>query len=74
MNNATAKIVQEFNEESSEHRLRNTETGDVTYWAHYTFFTYLDGVVGYTTYWATKEGTCTPEEFMELAAVRKVST
>ena len=68
------KIVQDFYEGSSQHRLRNTETGETTHWAPYQCFTYLDGAVGCTAYWSNKEGIFTPEEFMKLCAVGKANT
>lgn len=40
-----------------------------TAWAPYTGWTYLDGMVGYTSYFAKTEGICTLEEFAKLAAV-----
>lgn len=63
-------IVQDWQKGSGFHRLRNTETGKVTHWAPYQCITLLDGVVGHTAFYGTKEGTCTPEEFCNLIATQ----
>ena len=64
-------IKQEFTEESGtlQHRLVNTETGEMTQWAGYTSFTYLNGFVGHTAFFGTVEAVCTPDAFCKLAAV-----
>ena len=62
----------EFKDGSSLHRLVDEETGEVTAWADYTNFTYLNGHVGYTAYysWET-DGTCTANEFCKMEGVGK---
>lgn len=63
-------IKQEWDDDSSRHRLVDTESGERTDWAHYTLYTYLNGYVGYTAYYAGEEGVCTPDAFMRLTAIR----
>ena len=61
----------QFQEGSSFHRLVDEETGEVTHWAPYRFFTYLNGHVGYTAFFGETEGVCTADEFCKLAGVGK---
>jgi len=65
-------IKQEFLDSEHElvHRLRCTETGRCTAWAPYTGYTYMDGMVGITAYYADKERILTAHEFFQLTAVR----
>ena len=58
----------EFQEGSSFHRLVDEETGEVTQWADYNSFTYLNGYVGHTAFFGTewREGICTAEEFCKM--------
>lgn len=64
----------EFQEGSSRHRLVNEETGEVTAWASYLSFTYLNGHVGYTAYFSgDAEGICTAAEFCKMAGVGKLN-
>ena len=58
----------EFLEGTSFHRLVDEETGEVTAWAGYRSFTYLNGYVGYTAYYSGEtEGVCTADEFCKMA-------
>ena len=61
----------QFQEGSSHHRLFDEETGEVTAWASYRSFTYLNGYVGYTAYFSIEEGVCTADEFCKMAGVGK---
>ena len=61
----------QFQEGSSFHRLVDEETGEVTEWADYRSFTYLNGHVGYTAVFGTEEGVCTADEFCKLVGVGK---
>jgi len=64
----------QFQEGSSFHRLIDEETGEVTAWASYRSFTYLNGYVGYTGYYSGDvEGVCTAEEFCKMAGVGKLN-
>ena len=71
----------EFQEGSSFHRLVDDETGEVTAWADYSSFTYLNGYVGHTAFFGTEgrdfgtEGkgwVCTAEEFCKMEGVGKL--
>jgi hypothetical protein len=64
-------IIQEFNTEQDQHRLKDTETGEVTRWAPYTCFTYLNGMVGYTAYYGIKEVVVTADEFCKDNGIGK---
>lgn len=59
-------IQQEFEKDTSRHRLVNKKTGKSTPWTAYTLYAYLDGYVGYTAYFGTKEGVSTPDEFIKM--------
>ena len=64
----------EFKEGSSFHRLVDEETGEVTDWAYYTSFTYLNGHVGYTaTFSCETEGICTADEFCKMVGTGKIN-
>ena len=63
----------QFQEGSSRHRLFDEETGEVTAWADYRSFTYLNGYVGYTAYFSIKEGVCTADEFCKMIGVGKIN-
>ena len=61
----------QFKEGSSFHRLVDEETGEVTAWASYRCFTYLNGYVGYTAYYSgNAEGVCTAEDFCKMVGVK----
>ena len=64
----------QFQESTSQHRLFDEETGEVTEWADYRGFTYLNGWVGYTAFFASREGVCTADEFCKMAGVGKSQT
>lgn len=64
-------IVQEWEAAGSRHRLADTETQEVTEWAGYTAFTYLNGMAGFTAYYAMKEGVLPANEFCALVGVGK---
>ena len=62
----------EFLEGTSFHRLVDEKTGEVTHWAVYRSFTYLNGYVGHTAYYSGEtEGVCTAEEFCKMAGTGK---
>ena len=64
----------EFKEDYSFYRLVDEETGEVTDWADYDSFTYLNGRVGYTAYYSGEtEGVCTAEEFCKMAGTGKIN-
>ena len=63
----------EFQEDSGRHRLVNEETGEVTAWADYRSFTYLNGYVGFTAYFSVEEGVCTADEFCKMIGVGKIN-
>ena len=63
----------QFKEGSSFHRLVDEETGEVTAWASYRSFTYLNGYVGYTAYFSIEEGVCTADEFCKMIGVGKIN-
>lgn len=65
------EIVQDWSNGQTRHRLRNTKTGDTTEWAPYNDWTYLDGMVGYTAYFFSKEGVMPAAEFSERLAIKK---
>jgi len=64
----------EFLENYSFHRLVDEETGEVTAWAGYRSFTYLNGYVGHTAFFGTegRDGVCTAEEFCKMEGVGKL--
>ena len=64
----------QFQESTGCHRLFDEETGEVTEWADYRSFTYLNGRVGYTAFFATREGVCTADEFCKMVGVGKSQT
>lgn len=63
-------IVQEFDDSPRgfSHRLRDTDTGETTNWTGYRGVAYLNGYVGHTAYYGAFEGTCTPDEFVQMMA------
>ena len=63
----------EYQEDSGRHRLVDEETGEVTAWASYRNFTYLNGYVGYAAYFYIEEGVCTADEFCKMAGVGKIN-
>ena len=64
----------EFLEGTSFHRLVDEETGEVTHWAPYRFFTYLNGHVGYTAYYSGEiDGVSTADEFCKMAGTGKLN-
>ena len=63
----------EFLEGSGFHRLVDEETGEVTQWAGYRSFTYLNGHVGHTAFFGTEEGVCTADEFCKMAGIGKIN-
>ena len=63
----------EFQEDSGRHRLVNEETGEVTAWAGYCSFTYLNGYVGFTACFSVEEGVCTADEFCKMIGVGKIN-
>ena len=64
----------QFKEGSGFHRLVDEETGEVTHWAPYSCFTYLNGYVGCTAFFGTegRDGVCTADEFCKMAGVGKL--
>ena len=63
----------EFQEGTSFHRLVDEKTGEVTDWADYTSFTYLNGHVGYTLYYSGEtDGVCPADEFCKMAGIGKL--
>jgi len=60
-------IKQEFSE-NGYHRLVHDD-GRSTTWTAYRNFVYMDGWVGYTSYWAATDGICTADEFCKMAGV-----
>ena len=63
----------EFKEGTSFHRLVDEETGEVTQWAAYRRFTYLNGHVGYTTYYSGETGgVCAADEFCKMTGIGKL--
>ena len=64
----------EFKEGSSFHRLVDEETGEVTDWASYRSFTYLNGYVGYTIYYSCEiDGVSTADEFCKMEGTGKIN-
>ena len=64
----------ELQEDSGRHRLFDEETGEVTAWADYRSFTYLNGYVGFTAYYSgNAEGVCTADEFCKMIGVGKIN-
>lgn len=63
----------EFQEGSDCHRLVDEETGEVTAWADYRSFTYLNGYVGFTACFSVEEGVCTADEFCKMIGVGKIN-
>lgn len=61
----------EFLEGTSFHRLVDDETGEVTDWADYRSFTYLNGYVGHTA--EGRDGVYTAEEFCKMEGVGKIN-
>jgi hypothetical protein len=65
----------EFLEGTSFHRLVDEKTGEVTHLASYRSFTYLNGYVGYTSYYSGETegrgGVCTADEFCKMAGTGK---
>ena len=62
-------MEQEF-DNNGRHRLVDTD-GTMTDWAAYTQYTYLRGMVGYTAYFANKEGILPAAEFCAMTGVTK---
>ncbi len=65
-------VKQEF--DSDTHRLVSEDGTRFTEWADYSWFTYLDGMVGITRYFLSKsvgefKTILTPEEFCKLAGI-----
>ena len=56
-----------------KHRLV-AEDGTVTEWAGYTQFTYLQGMVGFTAYYAAREGILPANEFCAQQGVSVADT
>lgn len=64
-------VIQEVinTEKEFKHRLKNTATGEITAWAEYTIFTYLDGFVGFTAYYSHNERVLSADEFCKMVGI-----
>lgn len=62
-------ILQKWSEGEDRHWLVDTETGEESGKAMYQQFTYLNGFVGFTAYWAEKEGVLPADQFCAMVGV-----
>ena len=52
--------------DKGRHRLVSADGKRTSRWFGYSHTSYLDGYVGYTVYWAKKEGVTTADEFFRM--------